>query len=133
MCKLKVLSVGLNQSATFVRDALLLRPGSRLWVATSYWDLWSLSLQHHGEFQVAVLGASTSARELRRGAEYIRRRWPDIAILLIADSPLALDDPLYDQRVPSSIEPDDLLMVIDRLNRGEAASEQSELQLRSQR
>ena len=133
MCRLKVLSVGLNQSATLVRDALLLRPGSRLWVATSYWDLCSLSLQHHGEFQVAVLGVSTSARELRRGAEYIRRKWPDTAVLLIADSSLALADPLYDQRVPSRIEPDDLLMMIDRLNRGEAASEQSELRLRNQR
>jgi hypothetical protein len=133
MCRLKVLSVGMNQSATLVRDALLRRPGSHLWVAASYWDLCSLSLQHHGEFQVAVLDVSTSPRELRRGAAYIRQRWPDTSILLIEDSSLALDDPLYDERVPSSIEPGDLLTAIDRLNRGEAAREQSELRLRNQR
>lgn len=124
MCRLKVLSVGLNQSATLVRDALLFHPGSRLCVATSYWDLCSLSLQHQGEFQVAVLDVSASPRELRRRAEYIRRRWPHTAILLVADSSEALDDPLYDERVPSSIKPGDLLKVIDQLNRGEAANEQ---------
>ncbi len=133
MCKLKVLSVGLNQSATLVRDALLLRSGSRLWVAASYWDLCSLSLQNQGEFQVAVLDVAASARELRRRAEYVRRRWPDTAILLVADSSEVLDHPLYDERVPPSIEPGDLLAVIDRLNRGEAANEQSELRLRYQR
>lgn len=132
MCKLKVLSVGMNQSSTLVRDALLRRPGSHLWVATGYWDLCSLSLQHDGEFEVAVLDMSNSPRELRRGAEYIRRRWPDSSILLIADSSLALDDPLYDERVRSSIEPDDLLTVIDRLNRREVARGQSGLPLRNQ-
>jgi len=133
MCKLKVLSVGLNQSATLVRDALLLRPGSRLWVATSYWDLCSLALQNHGEFQVAVLDVFTSTRELRRRAEYIRRLWPDTAILLVADTSEALNHPLYDERLPSNTGPGDLLTVIDRLNRGKAASEQSELRLRYQR
>jgi DNA-directed RNA polymerase specialized sigma24 family protein len=45
----------------------------------------------------------------------------------------ALDDPLYDHRVATSIEPGDLLTAIDQLDRGEAASEQSELRLRYQR
>jgi hypothetical protein len=115
MSKLKVLSVGLNQLATLVRDTLPSHPGSRLWVATSYWDLCSLSPHEHREFHVAMLYESTSGRELRRKAEYIRRTWPDTVILLVADSSEALDDPFYDQRVPSSIEPCDLLTVIDDL------------------
>ena len=133
MCRLKVLFVGLSESATLVHDALFLHPGSRLSVATSYGDLCLLSLQYHGEFQVAVLGVSPSPCELRRRAEYVRRRWPNTAIVLVADSCMVLDDPLYDVRVPSSIEPGDLLTVIDRNARGEAAREQNELRLRYQR
>jgi len=121
MCRLKVLSVGLSELAALVRDALLLRPRCKLAVATNYWDLCSLSLQRE-EFQVAVLNEPSSARELRRRAECIRRRWPDAAIVLVADSYMALDHPLYDERVPSNIEPGDLLTVIDRLNPGFAAN-----------
>jgi len=130
MCKLKVLSVG-SESARLVRDAVALQPGSRLWVATSYWDLCSLSLQNHGELQVAVLDASPSPSELRRRVEYIRRRWPDTAIVLVADSCMVLDDPLYDERVPSAIEPADLLGVIDEL--GSRGAPQHRGRLRHQR
>ena len=132
MCKLKVLSVGPSERATLVRDALLLRPHSKLAVVTDYWDLCSLSLQRE-EFQVAVLNDANPARELRRKAEYIRRRWPDSAIVLVADSSMALDDPLYDERVPSTIESSGLLTVIDRLNQGAAASPQHTARLRSLR
>lgn len=125
--------MGLNESATLVRDALLLHPRPSLSVARSYWDLCPLSLQHHGEFQVAVLDVSTSAGELRRSAEYIRRRWPDTAILLIADIAGVLDDPLYDHRVPSSIEPCELLSVLDGLKRRERAVGQSASQRQYQR
>jgi len=130
MCRLKVLFVGLSESSTLVRDAVLYHPGSRLAIATSYWDLCSLSLHYHEEFQVALLEVSPSPRELRRRAEYIRRRWPGAAIVLIADGRIALDDPLYDERVPSNIGPDELLTVIDRFNRDEAVSDQKELRLR---
>ena len=129
MCGLKVLSVGLSE---LVRDALMLRPHSKLAVVSNYWDLCSLSLQRE-EFQVAVLNDANPARELRRRAEYIRRRWPESTIVLVADSCIALDDPLYDERVPSAIEPADLLTVIDRLNSGAAASPQHRARLRDQR
>jgi hypothetical protein len=115
MRRLSVLSVGPMESTSLVRDALLFRPGSRLSVAMSYWDLCSLSLQNQHEFEVAVLNLPSSSRELQRRAAYVRRRWPDAAILLVADNPMCLEDPLYDERVPSKIEPGALLMVIDRL------------------
>ena len=131
MCGLKVLSVGLSELASLVRDALMLRPHSKVAVVSNYWDLCSLSLQRE-EFQVAVLNDANPARELRRRAEYIRRRWPDSAIVLIADNHMALDDPLYDERVPSAIEPASLLAVIDRLNPGAGESRLNRAQLRYQ-
>lgn len=121
MCALKVLSVGLSELAYLVRDALMLRPHSKLAVASNYWDLCSMSLERE-EFQVAVLNDANPARELRRRAKYIRRRWPDAAIVLVGGSSAALWRRLYDERVPSNIEPGDLLTVIDRLNLSVAES-----------
>lgn len=115
MCGLKVLSVGLSELASLVRDALMLWPHSKMAAVSNYWDLCSMSLQRE-EFQIAVLNDANPARELRRRAEYIRRSWPNPAIVLVADSSMALDDPLYDERLPSTIEPADLLAAIDRLN-----------------
>jgi len=120
MCRLRVLSVGLSALAT-LRDALMLRAHSKLAVVTNYWDLCSMSLQTE-VFQVAVLNEPSSARELRRRAKYIRRTWPDAAILVMGGSPEDLEPRLYDQRVASRIGPADLLEVIERLNR-EAAIE----------
>lgn len=115
MCGLKVLSVGLSELAYLVRDALMHRPHSKLAVVSNYWDLCSMSLQRE-EFQVAVLNNANPACELRRRAKYIRRRWPNAAILLVGGTSEALEQPLYDERVPSRIEPAALLTVIDRLN-----------------
>jgi hypothetical protein len=115
MCGLKVLSVGLSELACLVRDALMLRPHSKLAVVSNYWDLCSMSLQRE-EFQVAVLNDANPARELRRRAQYIRRRWPNAAIVLVGGHSEVLAQPLYDERVPSRIAPADLLTVIDRLN-----------------
>jgi hypothetical protein len=115
MCRLKVLSVGLIELATLVRDALLIRAHCKLAVASNYWDLCSLSLQRE-EFQLAVLNDPNSARELRRRAKYIRRTWPDAVILLVGGSSEVLERPLYDERVPSRIQPADLLTVINRLS-----------------
>lgn len=126
MSRLSILAVGPAQSADLVRDALLLRPHSRLTVAASYWDLCSLSLHQRSHFQVAVLINAGPVHQLRRSAEYIRRRWPNAAILLLGNNPGVLEDALYDQRVPSRIEPDELLAIIDLLDRGKAALEQPE-------
>ena len=132
MRRLKVLAVGLNELAILLRDALMLRAHSKLAVVSNYWDLCSMSLQKE-EFQVAVLNEPNSARELRKRAKYIRRTWPDAVILLIGGSSEVLEHPLYDERVPSRIQPADLLTVIDRLNPGVAASLQHRARLRYQR
>ncbi len=132
MCGLKVLSVGLSESASLVRDALILRPHSKLAVVSNYWDLCSFSLQRE-EFQVAVLNDANPARELRRRAKYIRQTWPDAVIVLVGGCSEALRHPLYDERVPSNIEPGDLLTVIDRLNPGVAASPKHGPRIRYQR
>ncbi len=124
MCALKVLSVGLSELAYLVRDALMLRPHSKLAVVSNYWDLCSMSLQRE-EFQVAVLNDAKPARELRRRAECIRRRWPNAAILLVGASSEVLEQPLYDERVTTRIEPADLLTVIDRLNPGAGSRPQT--------
>jgi DNA-directed RNA polymerase specialized sigma24 family protein len=117
MRRLKVLAVGLNELAILLRDALMLRAHSKLAVVSNYSDLCSMSLQRE-EFQVAVLNEPNSARELRRRAKYIRRTWPDAAIVLVRGNSEVLEHRLYDERVPSRIGPADLLAVIDRLNQG---------------
>ena len=132
MGRLKVLSVGLSDVATLVRDALLLRAHSKLAVVTNYWDLCSMSLQQE-DFQVAVLNDPNSERELRRRARYIRRTWPDAVIVLVGGSPEILSHPLYDERVPSRIEPAELLTVIDRLNPAVAENRQHKARLRYHR
>jgi len=114
MCRLKVLSVGLSELAT-LRDALMLRAHSKLAVVSNYWDLSSMSLQRE-EFHVAVLNEPNSARELRRCSQYIRRTWPNAAVLLLGDSSELLEYQLYDARLPTRIGPADLLAVIDRLS-----------------
>ena len=132
MCGLKVLSVGLNELAYLVRDALMFRPHSKLAVVTNYLDLCSMSLQRE-EFQVAVLNDANPARELRRRAKYIRRSWPNAAILLVGGSSELLEQPLYDERVPTRIGPADLLTVIDRLNPRVGESRQQTTRARCQR
>jgi hypothetical protein len=128
---LRVLSVGLSELAALVRDALLLRAHSRLAVVSNYWDLCSMSLQAE-EFQVAVLNEPNCARESRRRARYIRRTWPDAGIVIVGGSPDGLKEPLYNARVPSRIEPAELLTVIDRLNSTVADHRQHRARLRYQ-
>lgn len=132
MCGLKVLSVGLGELAYLVRDALMHRPHSKLAVVSNYWDLCSMSLQRE-EFQVAVLNDANPAFELRRRAKYIRRRWPNAAILLVGGTSEPLEQPLYDERVPFRIEPAALLTVIDRLNSSFVESRLHTAQPRCQR
>src|SRR5689334_17129947 len=124
--RLNVLVVGSMELTNVVRDALLLCGRSRLAVATNHWDLCSSWLRDAVQFQVAILDASFSDRELRRRAEYIRRRWADAAILLVSDECNLLDDPLYDQRIPAEINPEELAAVIDRLVGTDARSEQNQ-------
>jgi len=132
LCGLKVLSVGFSELAYLVRDALMHRPHSKLAVVSNYWDLCSMSLQRE-EFQVAVLNDANPARELRRRAQYIRRRWPNAAILLVGGSSADLEQPFYDERVPTRIEPADLLTVIDRLTPSFVESRPHTARLRCQR
>jgi hypothetical protein len=130
MCKLKVLTVGFSELAVLVRDALLLRAHSKLAVVSNYWDLCSGSLQKE-EFQVAVLNALNSRRELQRRAQYIRRTWPAAAIVLVGGNSETLGDPLCDVRVPSRIEPGEFLSVLNRVNPGSPES-QHQVRLRYQ-
>ena len=113
--RLRVVSVGLTQSANLVRDALLLRPHSRLSVASSYWDLCSLSVRETDQISAAVLDLSATGRELRRRAKYIRQTWPFAAILIYGNDPEGLRVAHYDGRVPPGTDPGDLLNTMERL------------------
>lgn len=132
MRKLKVLSVGLSELATLVRDALLLRAHSKLAVASNFWDLCSVSLQRE-DFQIAVLNEPGSPRELRRRARYIRQTWPDAVILLVGGNPEVVTHRFYDETVPSRIEPAELLNVLDRLHPAAPWSRQHRPRFRYQR
>jgi hypothetical protein len=124
--RLSVLVIGSMELTNVVRDALVLCGRSRLAVAANYWDLCSLSLRETAHFQLAILDVSFSDRELRRRAEYIRRRWADAAILLVRDDCDLLDDPLYDERIPAGINPEELAAVIERLAGTEETSGQKQ-------
>jgi hypothetical protein len=124
--RLSVLVIGSMELTNVVRDALVLCGRSRLAVAANYWVLCSLSLRDAAQFQVAILDVSFSDRELRRRAEYIRRRWADAAVLLVCDDGVRLDDPLYDERMPSGINPEELAAVIERLAGTEETSGQNQ-------
>jgi hypothetical protein len=124
--RLSVLVIGSMELTNVVRDALVLCGRSRLAVAANYWDLCSLSLCDVAQFQVAILDVSFSDRELRRRAEYIRRRWADAAILLVRDDRDLLDDPLYDEGIPAGINPEELAAVIERLAGTEETSGQKQ-------
>jgi hypothetical protein len=124
--RLSVLVIGSVELTNAVRDALVLCGRSRLAVAANYWDLCSLSLREAAHFQLAILDVSFSDRELRRRAEYIRRRWADAAILLVRDDRDPLDDPLYDERIPAGINPEELAAVIERLAGTEETSGQKQ-------
>ena len=133
MCRLKVLSVGLNELAALVRDALLLlRARSKLAVVNNYWDLCSSSLKRE-EFHVAVLNEPDSLRELRRRARYIRQTWPDAGIVLVGGNRNLLMHRFYDEKVPARIKPADLLSVIDRLNPEDTENGVHRLRFRYQR
>jgi hypothetical protein len=122
--RLSVLVIGSMELTNVVRDALVLCGRSRLAVVANYLDLCSLSLRDPAQLQVAILDVSFSDRELRRRAEYIRRRWPEAAVLLVCDECDRLDDPLYDERLPSGINPEELAAVIERLAGNEETSGQ---------
>jgi hypothetical protein len=124
--RLSVLVIGSMELTNVVRDALVLCGRSRLAVAANYWELCSLSLCEAAQFQIAILDVSFSDRELRRRAEYIRRRWANAAILLVRDDRDLLDDPLYDERIPAGINPEELAAVIERLAETEETSGQKQ-------
>lgn len=112
---LKVLAVGTRQTVDWIRDALLPRRRFSLSTANTYWDLCSISMKGAQSVSIAVLGLSSCDRELRRSAEYIRRRWPDAQIIYVGHQSALLEDQLYDERVPPESDAQGLLGVVNRL------------------
>ena len=120
---LRVLAVGSKESRDLVRDALLFRRRSHLLVASNYWELCSLWDGEAQQVSVAVIDLCTSDRELRRRtAEHIRRRWPDAQILLVGPEAEVPEDPLYDERIPPTLEAAELLVAMERLVKGKQRS-----------
>ena len=116
---LRVLAVGSKESRDLVRDALLFCRRSHLLVASNYWELCSLWDGEAEQVSVAVIDLCTSDRELRRRtAEHIRRRWPDAQILLVGPEAEVPEDPLYDERIPPTLEAAELLVAMERLVKG---------------
>ena len=113
---LKVLSVGSSELTNLVRGALIHSESPTQLVAESFWDLCSHSLHEGLEVSIAVIKSEGNRRELEGKAQQIRRRWPHAGILLVCSSPDALDDHLYDERVPAGISPQDLLTAIRNLD-----------------
>ena len=112
---LRVLVVGSKDARDLVWNAMRFRHHSHLLAASNYWELCSLSISAAEQVSVAVIEVSPSDRDLLRTAEHIRRRWPGARILLIGGEAEALEDQLYDERLPPSLEAGELLPTMERL------------------
>ncbi|UWZ83602.1 hypothetical protein [Occallatibacter riparius] len=112
---LKVLCVGSSQMHHRLLLALLPEDRYTLLVVSNYWDLCSFSVNETEAISVAVLEHTESKGDLRRSAEYVRRRWPDARIILLGHRGDLLEDQLYDERVTPGIHPPELLSVIEHL------------------
>ena len=112
---LNVVAIGSSQLIERIRTALFHNRRFSLLVADNYWELCLLPRKEAHLVSVAVLEHLNPGRELRRKAEYIRRRWPDAQIILVGNHAAILEDQLYDERVPSGVRAEELLEVIERL------------------
>jgi hypothetical protein len=107
----KVLSLGIEEWRNAVREALTARQKDKFCGVNNCWDL--CALPQAVSVDVAVLHHSLALHELRSAAEYIRRRWPDAAILVIGEQAEQLDDPLYDDKTTSGISIEELVRTIE--------------------
>jgi len=107
---INVLSLGREEWRTAVREALPPRLRNDFWGVNSSWDL--CTLPQSVLVDIAVLHHSFALHDLRRAAEYIRRRWPDAVILVVGEQAEQLDDPLYDDKTNSEISPEELASIL---------------------
>ena len=79
-------------------------------------DIWHLcALPQSVQASAAAFHRSFPHGDLRYAAEYLRRRWPDVAILVAGEQATQLDDPLYDDVTAPNISPEELAHVIEKL------------------
>jgi hypothetical protein len=107
----KVLSLGIETWRNAVSRALAVRRKSGFWGVNNYWNL--CALPEAASVDVAVFHHSFALHDLRYGAEYIRRRWPNAVILVIGEQAEQLDDPLYDDKASSGISIKELVSMIE--------------------
>lgn len=98
-----------------VRDALRNMPNCRVRLSV-VGDLRQLWFAPCGDIvEIAILDSTLSLLDLKYAASLIRRQWPAARIVLLRSDGESLDDELYDERMPPTATPADLLAVIRQL------------------
>jgi len=108
-----VLLVDPDSEPLSYRALLLSRSGYAVVTASNYREVFDL----RGEttFRLAVLSSSLGELALRAAAEFIRRQWPSVRILILGSAEAVLDDSLYDEAVDFRFQPQEFLNVLERL------------------
>lgn len=107
----KELSLAIEEWKDTVRQALPTTHRNGFLGLNNSWDLFSLP--QGGQVEVAVFHHSFAREDLHYAAGYIRRRWPDAAIVVIGEQAERLDDPLYDNKTGSGISLEELVRIIE--------------------
>ncbi len=97
-CSLRtVLLVGQDPEMSSTRLYLLNALNVTVTIATGYSE--ACSRPERSSYSVVAIGMRAGFEEARKMALHVRRSWPNAKILLLGESTLDLDDPLYDDIV----------------------------------
>jgi hypothetical protein len=69
-------------------------------------------------FALAILSDRLGQRLLGTVAETVRRQWPRTRILILGNTPPALEDYLYDEQLPRSPDPEQVIANLEGLYQG---------------
>ena len=109
-----LLSVGRIEPGSLIRDAILDRSDFVISFAKDYRELWIASKEE--EVHIVLIHNSLCSFELEEAARLVRRRWPKAQILIIRSGEVALEDVLYDDRLPPPVTPTALLATLSKLS-----------------
>jgi hypothetical protein len=107
----KVLALGEEEWSSVLRQGLLHWQRKGFVDVNNFWHL--CALPQPVQVDVAVFHHSFPQDDLRYASEYVRRRWPEAAILVTGEQARRLDDPLYDDKIAAGISQGELAWLIE--------------------
>src|ERR1700694_4434163 len=95
--RIRILTISQDEGLLESRAVLLQQAHYQVHTATDYRQI--QNIPDREDFEVAVVGQINPASELDELMRLIRKRWPKMQILILAQVTPPLDDALYDERV----------------------------------